>query len=206
MKRKYDFASKLLVLGVIACLMVAFVGCSLTTIVQKTVTGLNIVKNGIAEINNLMPELQTINPELATVTAKFTALAGPTTDNLITIGNNYLAKPSGDGYQQLLNGVDAMTQSIDTNVLASERVINVQSQAKVIASLVIISVGSHGVLDLLESKATQAQLKAMPVITARVDFNEIKRLVGKDPDRIRSELARMTSPYEANQLMEHIGF
>ncbi|HEY2496543.1 MAG TPA: hypothetical protein VGK24_05700, partial [Candidatus Angelobacter sp.] len=68
------------------------------------------------------------------------------------------------------------------------KISNPQSQAKVLAILTLASVSLHATVTILKQKASKAQLKAMPVITARVDFNkQIAPLI--DREFARSQIA-----------------
>jgi hypothetical protein len=125
--------------------------------------------------------------------------------NALTTGKAYLAKPSGDGYQNLLNAVDALTQTTDKQTLAASRVTNTQSQSKTLAILTVGSIGAHALLTLLEQKATSAQLSKMPAITARVSFDQIKEIFHKQVDKemVCSELAR--KGYDPNAVLAQVG-
>src|ERR1700743_2180543 len=107
---KNNFATKLLVVSLALCIGLALTACSITSVVQKAQTDLNLVKGGITTATNLIPTLQQINPELGTVVSAFTSKAGPLTDSALAACANYLSKPSGDNYQNLLNVTDSIVQ------------------------------------------------------------------------------------------------
>jgi hypothetical protein len=142
--------------------------------VQQAITIFESGKSYVQAAQSLLPELQQVNPELAKEVNEYSKLAGVSLDNLIAVGNAYLAKPSGDNYQAILNGVDALAATIDARVLAAARITNPQSRDKIMAILAIAATSAHVVVGLLQQRATQKQLKAMPVIAGRVSFKEIR--------------------------------
>jgi hypothetical protein len=156
-------------------------GCgSLPEVVQKVETGLKISRTYVAAAQDLVPELQQVNPEIAKELQEYLALAAPNLETLIKLCDAYLEKPSGDQYQNILNGVDALAAGIDARVLAAARVTNTQSQAKAVAILSLAATGAHVVLGILEQKASKAQLKAMPVIAGRATPEEIKPFLHRE--------------------------
>lgn len=175
---KYDFASKLLVSSLIVCMTLIplfTIGCgSATDVVKEAVVAFQTSKGFVDTAKALVPELQSVNPELGKEVAEYADVVGANLDSLITAGNAYLVKPSGDKYQNILNEVDALTASVDAKVLAAAKISNPQSQQKVLAVLTVASVSAHAVLTILQARASKSQLKAMPVITARVSLQEIK--------------------------------
>ncbi|HEX7289468.1 MAG TPA: hypothetical protein VF532_25010 [Candidatus Angelobacter sp.] len=149
-------------------------GCgTLPEVVQKVEAGLKVGRTYVAAAQDLVPELQQVNPEIAKEVQEYLALAAPNLENLIKLCDAYLAKPSGDKYQNILNGVDALAAGLDARVLAGARVTNTQSQAKAMAILSLAATSAHVVLGILEQKASKAQLKAMPVIAGRATPAEI---------------------------------
>jgi hypothetical protein len=202
---KYDFASKLFVSSLIVCLMLCSVfimGCgSATDVVQQAVNVFQTSKSFVDTAKALVPELQQVNPELAKEVDEYADLAGTNLDNLITAGNAYLAKPSGDKYQNILNGVDALTASVDAKVLAAAKISNPQSQQKVLAVLTVASVSAHAVLTILQARASKAQVKAMPVISARVTLDQIKPFL--DLPNARSQIAN--AGYDPKEVMALAG-
>jgi hypothetical protein len=165
----------------IAVVPVFITGCgSLPEIVQQVQAGLKVGQTYVATAQDLMPELQQVNPEIAKEVQEYLALAAPNLENLIKLCDAYLAKPSGDKYQNILNGVDALAAGLDARVLAAARVTNTQSQAKAIAILGLAATAAHVVLGILEQKASKQQLKAVPAVTARVTPEEIKPFLNRE--------------------------
>jgi hypothetical protein len=202
---KYDFSSKLLVSSLIVCLALCSVfimGCgSATDVVKEAVVAFQTGKGFVDTAKALVPELQTVNPELGKEVAEYADLVGANLDSLITAGNAYLAKPSGDKYQNILNAVDALTASVDAKVLAAAKISNPQSQQKVLAVLTVASVSAHAVLTILQARASKAQLKAMPVISARVTLDQIRPYL--NINYARSEIAK--AGYRPDEVMQLAG-
>jgi hypothetical protein len=185
---------------VCACLML--VGCaSPTEVVQQALTVFQTSKGFVETAKSLIPELQQMNPELAKEVGEYADLAGVNLDNLIVAGNAYLAKPSGDKYQNILNAVDALTASVDARVLAAAKISNPQSQQKVLAVLTVASVSAHAVLTILQARASRSQLKAVPVVNARVTLQEIKPFLNLH--YARGEIAK--AGYDANEVFSLAG-
>ena len=199
--RRVVGSSFVLLAAALVC-MGATTGCaSPTDVVQQAVTVFQTSKGFVATAEALIPELQQINPELAKEVSEYANLAGSNLDNLITAGNAYLAQPSGDKYQNILNGVDALTASVDAKVLAAAKISNPQSQQKVLAVLTIASVTAHAVLTVLQARASRAQLKAVPVISARVTLDQIKPYLNLD--YARGEIAKQG--YDAHSVLSLAG-
>ena len=190
MKQKRTFADKCLAASMIvfiALLPFVATGCNSTEVVQDTVNVLNQVQGYVGTARALLPELQTLNPVLAQQVDEYTALASGNVANLITVGNAYLSSPSGDKYQNILNGIDALTATVDAKVLAVAKVTNPASQAKVLAVLTVISVSLHAILTTLKAKASKTQMKSMSAISARVSLDQIKPYL--DLDYAREKIA-----------------
>jgi hypothetical protein len=186
----------------LACAVASTTGCeSPTQIVQQAVDGFKLTKTYVAAAQGLLPEIATLNPDLAKEVAEYGALASSNLDSLIKIGDTYLAAPSGDTYQSLLNGVDAFAASVDAKVLAVAKVSNTNSQAKVLAAITISSIVLHGILTALKSKASSAQLKAVPKVTGRVEFDQIRQYLNKE--YARQELT--ARGYDADQVFTAAG-
>lgn len=203
--QKHTLANKCLSasLAVVLFIMpVVLTGCgNVNEVVQKAVTGFQIAQSGVATAKSLLPELRTLNPDLASEVEEYAQLASGNLANLITLGNAYLAAPSGDKYQNILNAVDALTATLDVKVLAMAKVSNPQSQAKALAVVTVISVGLHTVVALLQTKASKAQLKAMPVIAGRVTLEQLRPLIGPE---VRSEIT--ARGYDPDQVLSLAGF
>lgn len=179
---------KLASIIMIALVMMPLVGCTpaqTTDIVQKVVNVFSIGKQYVAAASSLVPELQQVNPQLAAEVSEYASLAGTNLDNLIAIGNAYLSKPSAAGYQALLNGADALSASIDSKVLAAAKITNPQSQAKIMAILGLASASIHVIVGVLIQNAPKGQVKAMPVITSRVDWKELQPIISASINRSR---------------------
>lgn len=195
--------SVVLCYAMLACAMTFATGCAETPtqIVQQAVDGFTLTKTYVAATKGLLPELATLNPDLAKEVAEYAALADVNLDSLIKIGNAYLAAPTGGNYQVLLNGVDALAASVDAQVLAAAKITNSASQGKVLAGITIASVVLHGILVTLKSKAKSAQLKAIPKVAGRVDFNDVKQYV--DRTYARQQLA--AHGYNVDQVFAVVG-
>lgn len=202
---KKTFADKCLCVTLsvflIAFSVVAVGGCNATEVVKDTVNVLQGVQGYIATARALLPELQSLNPDMAKEVDEYTQLASGNVANLITIGNAYLASPSGDKYQNVLNGIDALTANVDAKVLAVAKVTNTTSQTRVLAVLTVISVSLHAILTTLKNRASKSQVKAMPVIVARVSLNDIRRYM--DRDYARAQIA--AAGYDANAVLAASG-
>ncbi|HEV7676228.1 MAG TPA: hypothetical protein VGQ12_16980 [Candidatus Angelobacter sp.] len=203
--KKNTLANKCLSLSLalfMAMSSMVMVGCgSPVEIVQQAVGVFQTSKGIVASAQALLPELQQLNPELAKEVAEYAGLANANLDNLIAAGNAYIAKPSGDKYQNILNAVDALTASVDAKVLAAAKITNPQAQHRVLAILTLASVSSHAILTLLQQRASKAQVKAMPVIAARADFEKVKQLI--DQGYVRSEITK--AGYNADVVMAAAG-
>lgn len=201
-------STQLLALCLVALMcMTMITGCapgSATTAVQKALTVFNVGKSYVAAAQSLVPELQTINPQLAAEVSEYAALAANNLDSLIAIGNAYLSKPNADGYQALLNGVDALAASIDAKVLAAAKISNPASQAKVMAVLSIAATSIHVTVGLLQQYASSKQLNAMPKIAGRVTFDQIRPYLDR-PAAEAQIVAWGASHDQANEIMAGAG-
>jgi hypothetical protein len=187
----------------LACSVSFTTGCNQTPteIVQSAVNGFTLTKTYVAAAKSMLPQITTLNPELAKEVTEYAALADANLDSLITIGNAWLAAPSGDKYQNLLNGLDALVANVDAKVLAAAKITNTQSQAQVLAGFTIASVVLHGVLVALKNKASSTQIKAIPKVTGRVQFEEIRQYL--DREYARQELT--AHGVDAGQVFSAIG-
>ena len=174
--------SKFLAIALVLSISLMPIGCTQkpTEVVQQALTVFQAGKQYVAAAQSLAPQLQIINPEIAKEVSEYAALAGQNLDSLIAIAQAYLAKPDAQGYQALLNGVDALTASIDQRVLAAARITNPQSQARVMAILSVAATSAHVILGLLQSKASKGQIQAMPKIAGRASFEEIRPYLDRD--------------------------
>lgn len=188
---------------VILGLVVPTTGCnqSPTEIVGKVVAGLQDVQEYVQQAKQLAVVYQQLDPPLAQEVGEYAALADQNLASLITIGNNYLAKPSADTYQALLNGVDAFVQSVDQKVLLAAKISNPQTQQKVLTIIALAATGAHIVLGLLEQNANKKQLKAMPKAGMRVSFEEVRPYL--DRTYAAAELTKMG--YEGDKTLERVG-
>lgn len=209
MKHKYSRVSKALavVLTMALCLMsMNITGCSTTPTqaVQNTVKELNNVKNYIAAANTFAVALSQVDPALAAEITEYAGIANTSVDKLIQIGNTYLAKPDANGYQALLNGVDALVANVDQELLKAARIANPQSQGKVLLYLGLVATGLHLINGFLVQKATPAQMKALPVI-AHVDFNLIKPYLNRPAALEDLQAILRTGPEGAKSLLQAYG-
>ena len=157
--------------------------------VQKVDTGLKIVKGIIPQANLILQELQNVDPEAAEYFAPFLQKADPALDKLIAAADNYIANPGADAYQAILNGVDAFTAQVDQAALATAGIKNPQSQAKVVGWIAVFSTGLHVTMGILDSYATSKQKKAVPAVSARVSFDQIRPFLNRS--YAHDELAAM---------------
>lgn len=170
--------------------------------VQKVDTGLKIAKGILPQGNLILQELQLVNPEAAEYFAPFLQKAGPDLDKLIAAADSYIANPGTDAYQALLNGVDAFTAQVDVAALGTNGIKNAQAQAKVVGYIALFSTGLHVTLGILDAYATSKQKKAVPAVSARVSFDQIRPLLNRS--YARDELTAMgySNP---DQLMAYAG-
>jgi hypothetical protein len=171
--------------------------------VQKVDTGLKIAKGILPQARLILQELQQIDPEAAEYFSPFLQKADPALDKLIAAADTYIANPGADAYQALLNGVDAFTAQVDQAALGTAGVKNPQSQAKVVGWIAVFSTGLHVTLAILDSYSTNKQKKAVPAVSARVSFDQIRPFLNRS--YAREELSAMgySNP---DQLMTAAGF
>lgn len=205
MSRIFAPKSALAVLLIASTLCMGTTGCSQnpTQTVQNVVNVLSQVKAYVDSTQALLPGLQSLDPALASEVQEYAELGSTNLANLIAIGNAYLAAPSSDKYQQLLNGVDSFTAGIDTTVLQAAKIANPNTQHTVLIVLGLADTGAHLAVSLLKQYASSSQLKAMPK-TAQVDFDLIKPFIV--PDYARAQLASMGyQPYEVEHALSKYG-
>jgi hypothetical protein len=147
--------------------------------VQKVDTGLKIAKGIIPDANLILQELQQVDQEAAEYFAPFLQKADPMLGKLIAAADNYIANPGADAYQAILNGVDAFTAQVDQAALGTAGVKNPQSQAKVVRWIALFSTGLHVSLAILENYASSKQKKAVPAVSARVSFDQIRPFLNR---------------------------
>jgi hypothetical protein len=167
-------------------------GCTQAQVVdamQKVDTGLKIAKGILPQASLISQELQTADPAAAEYFAPLLQKAGPALDKLIAATETYIANPGADAYQAVLNGVDAFTAQVDQAALGTVGIKNPQSQAKVVAWIALFSTGLHVTLGILDSYATSKQKKAVPAVSARVSFDQIKPFLNRS--YAHDELAQM---------------
>jgi hypothetical protein len=157
--------------------------------VQKADTGLKIAKGILPQANLILQELQQADPEAAEYFSPFLQKADPALDKLIAAADNYISNPGADAYQAVLNGLDAFTAQVDQAALGTAGVKNPQSQAKVVAWIAVFSTGLHVSLTILDSYATSKQKKAVPAVSARVSFDQIRPFLNRS--YAREELSAM---------------
>jgi len=150
----------------------------------------------------ILQELQQVDPEAAEYFSPFLQKADPALASLIAAADNYIANPGADAYQALLNGVDAFTAQIDQAALGTAGIKNQQSQAKVVGWIAVFSTGLHVTLGILDSYATSKQKKAVPAVSARVSFDQIRPFLNRS--YARKELSQMgyTNP---DQILTYAG-
>jgi len=156
---------------------------------QKVDTGLKIAKGVIPQANLILQELQQVDPEAAEYFTPLLQKADPALDKLIAAAEAYIANPGADAYQAVLNGVDAFTAQVDQAALGTAGIKNPQSQAKVVSWIAFFSTGLHVTLGILDSYATSKQKKAVPAVSARVSFDQIRPFLNRS--YARDELTAM---------------
>lgn len=181
-------------------------GCTQAQVVsamQKVDTGLKIAKGILPQASLISQELQQADPAAAEYFAPLLVKAGPALDKLIAGTEAYIANPGADAYQAVLNGVDAFTAQVDQAALDTAGIKNPQSQAKVVAWIALFSTGLHVTLGILDSYASSKQKKAVPAVSARVSFDQIRPFLNRS--YARDELSAMgySNP---DQLMTAAGF
>jgi hypothetical protein len=156
---------------------------------QKVDTGLKIAKGILPQASLISQELQTADPAAAEYFAPLLQKAGPALDKLIAATEAYIANPGNDAYQAVLNGVDAFTAQVDQAALGTAGIKNPQSQAKVVAWIALFSTGLHVTLGILDAYASSKQKKAVPAVSARVTFDQIRPFLNRS--YAHDELAQM---------------
>jgi hypothetical protein len=169
--------------------------------VQNVVTQLKNIQPIIKDAENLATVYAQLDPALSAAILEYTKLADDNITSLLKIGNDYLARPSADNYQALLNGVDAFAASIDAKVLEAARISNPQTQQKILMLLALAATIIHIAVGILQQHASAKQLKTMPKLTGRVRFEQIKPYL--DRAYARAELARMG--YDADAALSAFG-
>jgi hypothetical protein len=147
--------------------------------VQRVETGLKFAKGLLPEAQLIVNALQNVDPEAASTLAPFVAIAGPNLDNAIQASDVYLQNPGNDAFQAILNAVDAFTSQVDQKSLALAGIKNPNSQTKVVAWIALFATTLHVSLGVLENYATSKQRKAVPVVTARVSFDQIRPFLNR---------------------------
>ena len=212
MKQIFKSQIAMLLVWALVCLSVPMMtGCTSKTpveIAQDAVTGFTLGKTYVADARALLPQITTLNPELAKIVDQFSTIADQNLDSLIKLGNAYVALPSGDTYQALLNGVDAIVATVNASVLSVAKVTNPDSQAKVLAVMTVAASILQGVLVLLKQKANAAQLKAVPKIAGRIEFKQIKPYLNREYARqqLKSRPELRTMGYSADDILQTAGF
>jgi hypothetical protein len=180
-------------------------GCTQAEVVgamQKVDTGLKIAKSVIPQAKLIVQELQQVDPDAAEYLTPFLQKADPALDKLIAAAEAYIANPGNDAYQAVLNGVDAFTAQVDQEALATAGIKNPQSQAKVVGWIAVFSTGLHVTLGILDSYATSKQKKAVPAVSARVSFDQIRPFLNRS--YAHDELAQMGYSHP-DQLLAYAG-
>jgi hypothetical protein len=208
--KKVSFVSKFFVCSLVVCLALALAACSITSVVQKAQSDLQLFQAGLTNAVNLVPTLNQVNPDLGAVVTKLNATAGPLAASALAACATYLAKPSGDNYQNLLNLTDSIVQTVDAQTLAAGHVTNQQSQTQTLATLTVIDLGAHALLSYLESKATAKQIEAVPTpaATTAANFQSVKDLVNRgavNRNFVEAELAKSVGQREAETIMVTAG-
>lgn len=157
--------------------------------VQKVDTGLKIAKGILPQANLILQELQQVDPEAAEYFAPLLQKADPLLTKLIAASDNYIANPGADAYQALLNGVDSFTAQVDQAALDTVNIKNQKSQAKVVGWIAFFATGLHVSLGILNAYATSKQKKAVPAVSARVSFDQIRPFLNRS--YAHDELAQM---------------
>lgn len=210
MKYEHSVVSRItaVVLTAVLCMMTMNIGgCNSTPTqaVQNTVKELNAVKNYIAAANTFATALSQVDPSLAAEITKYANVANTAVDKLVQIGNTYLEKPDAQGYQVLLNGVDALVANVDQELLKAAHIANPQSQSKVLLYLGLVATGLHLINGFLVQKASPAQLRAVPPVAARVDFNLIRPYLNRAHAAEDLQAILRVTPQGAETLLQAYG-
>lgn len=189
-------------LALLMCVPLAgcFGGKEPVQVVQDVVTALNNSLPYIGQAPALAADLRVLDPQIADAVQAFAPIVKANVENAIKIGNDYIARPSGDVYQQLLNAADALVAQVDNQVLQAARITNPLSQQKVLVFLGFIATGLHIVLGLLKQYASKSQIRNMPK-TAHVDFDRVKPYLNRD--YATQQLAAMH--YDAGRVLQAYG-
>jgi hypothetical protein len=157
--------------------------------VQTIEAGLKTAQALLPQGNVILQELEQVDPGAIAEYGPFISNAQTLVGKAITASDAYLANPGADAYQALLNAVDAITAQADQQLLASLKIVNPNSQIKVTGWIALFSTGLHVALTVAESYATSKQKKAVPAVTARVPFNQVRPFLNRS--YAREELTSM---------------
>jgi len=170
--------------------------------VQRVETGLKIAKGIIPQAQLIVNQLQQVDADASAAFAPFVAIAEPQLVKAIAACETYIANPGNDAYQAILNAVDAFTAQVDQQALTLSGIKNQQSQAKVVGWIAVFATGLHVTLGIAEAYATSKQKKAVPVLTARVPFDQIRPFLKRD--YARAQLTAM-GYHNPDQLLSNAG-
>lgn len=145
-------------------------------------------------------DLRLLDPALADQIEKWAPIIRTNAQNAIALGKGYLAAPSGDNYQKLLNAVDALGQTVNQQVLSAAKITNPASQQKVLALLGLVATGIHLSVALLKQHATSSQINNLPAI-ARVDFRKVRPYLNRG--YAHDQLA--AQGFDANAVLASVG-
>lgn len=193
------FAIVLVPMGMTGC---TYSQAQVTGAVQKVEAGLKDAQAQLPAANLLISELQIVDPNAATIPLFVVNTAQASLPKLIAACDAYLANPSPDTYQAILNLADALAAQVDQQGLAILKIQNPQSQLKAIASVAIVTTGLHVVLGVLQQFASSKQVKAVPAQSAHVSLSEMRPLINRE--YARSELTHMG--YNADAALASAGF
>jgi hypothetical protein len=182
------------VLSIALVLMTFLTGCSFSqsdvlSAVQKIESGLKTAQALLPQGKTILAELEQIDPGAVAEYGPFLVSADTLLGKAIAAADNYQANPGPDAYQAVLNAIDAITAQADQAALASLKIVNPQSQFRVTSWIALLATALHVALTLAESYATSKQKKAVPAVTARVPFDQIRPLLKRE--YARQELAGM---------------
>lgn len=193
------FALVLVPMGMTGC---TYSQAQVTAAVQHVEAGLKDAQAQLPAANLLISELQIVDPNASTLPRVVVDLVTAASPKLIAACDTYLANPSADAYQALLNGVDALTEQIDQQALAMLKIENPQSQLKAVAGIAFAVTGFHVVLGVLQQFASSKQTKAVPAQTAHVSLDQVRPFINRE--YARHELADMG--YDADAALAAYGF
>lgn len=150
-----------------------------TEVVTKVEKQLRNIQPYLDQAEALATEFREIDPAAADEVIGLVEYAKPVMAKVIDGCDVFLSKPSGDNYQVLLNAADAITAGVDAKTLNISHIKNSASRTRALLISGLIDTGLHVIVGVLEQNASKSQIKAMPKIAGRADFEQVRPFLNR---------------------------